>query len=104
MLVGSVLLKKPENLLLWLFALVLCNARVISSVGKKTIQPSAKVLCFIIIALGATPNPWPIVAALPVPVQPTIENPASVEADTELVMLPLEFDDAEPPANQFHAT
>jgi len=29
-------------------------------------------------------------------------NPAVVFAETLEVMLPLEFDDAEPPANQFH--
>ena len=32
----------------------------------------------------------------------TILNPAVVFAETLEVMLPLEFDDAEPPANQFH--
>ena len=53
---------------------------------------------------GALLNPCPTVALEPVPVYFTILNPASVLADTELVILPFELLDAEPPAFQAQPT
>ena len=69
-----------------------------------TSPSTARPRFFNIIQSGTASNPCPTVPSAPVPVYETIENPASLFADTDAVIVPSEFDEPVPPAFQFQPT